>query len=631
MTDINRPRTVALVDVSCLFKKNYEAMPGAGPREAAERTLSEFAAVREDTAHVILCLDAPRKEQPRYTRNAIYPEYKANRTAPSEQETAQKRWLLDRARKLGYQLARVEGWEADDVIATLARIYGEWCEEVRLVGGDKDLAQCVTENIVQYIPAVGTRKAEARNRLAVKAKFGVFPEQMALYLALMGDSSDNVPGVDKVGKQTAAKWASQYRTLTGLAEALAANGVNPPPRERVMWTNLANQWNALKMSLDLVTLNAHLPIDAEGLLVRLAPEPDQQGYTMSSDVELDGFERNATPPSDWAPEGEDIEQERTLMSADGHPTKAMFDLMASAAEADRQRGQPIIGKDPQADEVLRRATAERAAAAQRPDIAAAFGQAQPDSAVREEVKREAQGQSPLKAAFAAVGIDPVAVAAANAQGDAPGRPAVTDAQFEEGPKKAPQGAGKHQPGIVKAERDYGLVTEDLQPLDLRSAETVSKWLHHGGLYPQFGGPSGIFTVIMRGKELGLGVTTALAGFHVVEGRPTASADLIRALAKRSPKCKYFRLVASTSAYAEWETWNSDDPGPTTFRYDLEEAELAGLVRTDKKGNPGMWQKRPRDMLTKTAGAKLARLVYPAETLGLYCPEEMGETREEEAA
>src|SRR5688572_31915997 len=52
-------------------------------------------------------------------------------------------------------------------------------------------------------------------------------------------------------------------------------------------------------------------------------------------------------------------------------------------------------------------------------------------------------------------------------------------------------------------------TEDLQPLDLRSAETVSKWLHHGGLYPQFGGPSGIFTVIMRGKELGLGVTTAL--------------------------------------------------------------------------------------------------------------------------
>src|SRR5688572_1935900 len=134
MTDINRPRTVALVDVSCLFKKNYEAMPGAGPREAAERTLSEFAAVREDTAHVILCLDAPRKEQPRYTRNAIYPEYKANRTAPSEQETAQKRWLLDRARKLGYQLARVEGWEADDVIATLARIYGEWCEEVRLVG-----------------------------------------------------------------------------------------------------------------------------------------------------------------------------------------------------------------------------------------------------------------------------------------------------------------------------------------------------------------------------------------------------------------------------------------------------------------------------------------------------------------
>lgn len=586
MTEINRPRTVALVDVSCLFKRNFEAMPGAGPLEAAQKTIAEFAAVRETTEHVILCLDAP----PYAERRRIYPEYKANRPPRSPQEHEQKKWLLDRARKLGYQIARVEGWEADDVIATLSRIYGEWCEEVRLVGGDKDLAACVTENIVQYVPAVGARKAEARNRLAVKAKFGVYPEQMALYLALMGDASDNIPGVDKVGKTTAAKWAAQYRTLTGLAEALAANAAAPPPKEKAMWTSLANNWSTLKLSLDLVTLNANVPIDAEGLLVRLAPEPDEQGYEMASDVELDGFERNTTPAAAYAPEPEDLEQERTLMSAPTPPPPTPA---------------PIIGKDPNADDVLRRAAAERAAIAGRPDLTAAAAAAEPQSAP----------QRPAN--------------------DGPARQQVTEAQFEEGPAKG-QPAPAQQPGLVKV-RDYGLVTENLQPLDLKSAETVAKWLHHGGLYPAFGGPSAIFTVIMRGKELGLGVTTALAGFHVVEGRPTASADLIRSLAERDPKCRYFRCIATTSTYAEWETWHANHvdgegkPMPTRYRYDLEEAEKAGLVRLTKKGQPGMWMIRPRDMLAKTAAAKLARLVYPGATLGLYCPEEMGETRDEEAA
>lgn len=588
MTDINRPRIVALVDLSYLFKRNYAAMPGAAPLEAAQRTLSDIAAVREGNAHVILCLDAP----PYKARRELYAAYKANRPAPEQQELEQKRWVLDRAKKLGYPLARSEGWEADDVIATLARIYGEWCEEVRLIASDKDIAQCVTENVVQYVPSVGTRKAEARNRLAVKAKYGVFPEQMALCLALQGDSADNVPGIDKVGEKTAARWASQYRTLTGLAEALAANAANPPPRERVMWTNLANNWATLKLSLDLVTLNANVPIDAEGLLVRLAPEADEQGYTMASDVELDGFERNSTPASEWQPDAEELEQEQTLMSQPSPDAR-----------------QPLIGKDPNADEHLRRAAAERAAIAGRPDLQAAAAAAEPQSTA------EPRAQP---------------AAANDAQAAPAGRQRVADAQFEEGPRKPPQGAPAGKPGLVKAEVNYGLVTEELQPLDLRSAELVSKWLHHGGLYPAFGGPSAIFTVIMRGKELGLGVTTALAGFHVVEGRPTASADLIRSLAERDPKCKYFRLVATTSTYAEWETWHADHPGPTTYRYDIAEAEAAGLVRPDRKGNPGMWQKRPRDMLAKTAGSKLARLVYPGATLGLYCPEEMGETREEAA-
>lgn len=192
------------------------------------------------------------------------------------------------------------------------------------------------------------------------------------------------------------------------------------------------------------------------------------------------------------------------------------------------------------------------------------------------------------------------------------------------PKAAPaQKPAEQNAALAKAPRDYGLVTEDLQPQDLKAAEVVSKWLHASGLYPQFHGAPAIFAVIMRGKELGLGVTTALAGFHVVEGKPVASADLIRSLATRSPKCKYFRLVHSDETYAEWETWHVDHPEPTRYKYTIEEAALAGLTS-------GNWKKRPRDMCAKTAAVKLARICYAGEVLGLYAPEEFNDAYGEAA-
>ncbi len=580
-------KTIALVDLSCLFKRTFEANPNKG----AENTLAEVVRVSERVEHMVLCLDYPP-----YARKAVYPEYKAHREEPTTTEVYQKRWLYEQLEERGYQMARLKGQEADDVIATLARIYGEAAAEVWLVGADKDLAQCVTDNVLQLVPPHGERPESFRSPQQVKEKYGVTPAQMPLWLALVGDKSDNVPGVKGIGQVKAAGLIGEFKTLQGIAENLSRIGGQ-------IGKSLAEGWEQLVLSLKLTTLDSHLPLDAASLLLKKEPKMPE---TMAPKVEIefDGFMGNSTPMPETAPEPE--------------PAKP----------------QPLIGKDPRADEFLRQEAAAREQM-RNADRAAFEQQGRQDQerlAREREVARmnttPAVGKKPTEAE---VDASVERIRKLNEGGKPAPKPAVTEAEFDpigkspgaSGPMPPPPPAkpaeSADRPGLVKTRDpvEYGMVTADLQPTDLRSAEMISKWLLASGLYPQFRSAASIFAVIVRGKEMGMGVTTALSGFHVVEGKPTASADMIRALAIRSPKCKYFRLVHSDESYAEWETWHADHPEPTRYKYTIEEAVKAGM-------RGGNWEKRKRDMLTKTAGSKLARIVYPLETMGLYAPEEMGD-------
>jgi len=184
-----------------------------------------------------------------------------------------------------------------------------------------------------------------------------------------------------------------------------------------------------------------------------------------------------------------------------------------------------------------------------------------------------------------------------------------------------------RPEVTRHEK-YGLVTTDLQPLDLTSAYTVSEWIVKSGLYPQFKTPSQVFVTIARGKELGLGMMTMLAGTHMIDGKPTLSADLIRALVARSPDYEYLYPVEMSAVRVTWVGKNKKHPEPVRYTYTIEEAQQAGLASTGSYGNKSNWSKRPQDMLMKTAGSKLARLLWPGESMGLYCPEEMGFTEDE---
>jgi len=315
---------IALVDVSCLFKRTFEANPNKG----ATNTLAEIEHIATRVDHVILCLDAPP-----YARKQIFPDYKAHRDEPTTSETYQKKWLYERLVERGFQMARLKGQEADDVMATLARIYGESIPEVWLVGADKDLAQCVTDNVLQLIPVHGERPEHFRGPPQVKEKYGVTPDQMPLWLALVGDKSDNIPGVKGIGQVKAATLINDYKTLTGIAENL----------QRIpgqVGKSLADGWEQLVLSLKLTTLDTRLPLDAQALLEKKEPKPAEPAPSPApqGELEFDGFVGNETPMPEPAPE---------------MPAPPVKHEMSA-------RPEPLIGKDPRADEFLRQEAEARA-------------------------------------------------------------------------------------------------------------------------------------------------------------------------------------------------------------------------------------------------------------------------------
>jgi DNA polymerase-1 len=145
-------------------------------------------------------------------RDEIFAEYKANRPPMPDELRAQIEPLLEAIEALGLPLMRVAGVEADDVIGTLARQAAEAARDVIVSTSDKDMAQLVDDRVTLVNTMTGSRLDPA----GVEEKFGVRPDQIADYLALIGDTSDNIPGVPKVGPKTAAKWLSEYGSLAAI-------------------------------------------------------------------------------------------------------------------------------------------------------------------------------------------------------------------------------------------------------------------------------------------------------------------------------------------------------------------------------------------------------------------------------
>src|SRR2546426_11318434 len=207
-------KTLLLVDGSSYLYRAFHALPdlrnAAGePTGAIYGVLNMLRRLLADhKADYLACVFDARGKT---FRDEMYAQYKANRPPMPDDLGAQVEPLLDAIRASGWPLLQIEGVEADDVIGTLAREAEKRGLRCVISTGDKDLAQLVTDRVT----LVNTMSNERLDPAGVKAKFGVLPERMLDYLTLIGDAVDKVPGVDKVGPKTAAKWLEQYGSLAG--------------------------------------------------------------------------------------------------------------------------------------------------------------------------------------------------------------------------------------------------------------------------------------------------------------------------------------------------------------------------------------------------------------------------------
>ncbi len=195
--------------------------------------------------HMAVVFDAKGKT----FRHDMYAEYKATRPPMPEELAAQLAPTKAIVRALGIELIEAPGVEADDVIGTLAREAERLGMHTLISTGDKDLAQLVSDRIT----LVDTMRNSELDRAGVREKFGVTPEQIVDYLALVGDTSDNIPGVNKVGPKTAAKWLCDYQDIEGLvAHADEIKGkVGEYLREGLEQLHLSRQLATVKTDLEL--------------------------------------------------------------------------------------------------------------------------------------------------------------------------------------------------------------------------------------------------------------------------------------------------------------------------------------------------------------------------------------------
>lgn len=498
-------KRLGLVDLSGCWWRAWHAGADRELGFAFTATLEQVQRFADGYDHVAICCDAPP-----YWRKQILESYKAQRDRPEPQAIEQLRRVEERLAADGYCIWKCDGYEADDVIATAVRYAtdpdADELFEVVIGSSDKDMLQLVSDarGVSAFSMAMGIRYDDA----AVAAKFGVRPGLMRDFLALCGDSSDNVPGVPGVGPKKAAALLAEFGSAQGVLAG--CDKIKTP----AMRTAVFESGDAVRLAYKLVGLKDDCPINfSDALKTRVAsPLVETEDDDVSND---DMTERETEPPS--------------------------------APEVDAEPVPPVGEQQPAAPAV----------------------QHQPKSQAIEKT---------------------------NGNGSMMTAPAAT---FDEG----------------------------LQPGTLDAAWKLAGHLFNSRLYPKLPNRDAIFAVMIRGREIGLNALTALDTIHYLEreGRTAFGAHLLIARAMAHPDCEYFEFLGGDGTYAEYETKHRRNKNPTRLKYTIEDAKTAGLVVPGQPGKrPPAWIARPAEMLRKTSGVMLARLVYPSALLGAYAHEEFSE-------
>lgn len=510
---------VLFIDLGSVYWQAWHSSVNDEVSAAHDRAVGQVRKVRDGFELIAVCCDSPRS-----LRREKHPSYKANRPDKDLAAIEQLRRVKETLAADGLLLWEADGFEADDLIAAATKHALAGGQEVTIASSDKDLLQLVRADVTVISLKTGVHFTPQE----VQSKFGVRPDQMRDWLVLVGDSSDNIAGVPRVGAKTAADLLAKFESIAGLQKALVeGEDVSTPKIEE----SLVTSTDVIATGIELVTLRDDAPLDYAEL-----------------------FQKREIKP---------------------------------LVEADEWDDTPLTSPAPAADE-------------RRPEQL----ETSPAAAV--------DGASPTDRADAE-----------------PSAPAPSDVAAV--PGRQPQ-------AIVKA-AVAGAWALELEPTSAPEAYTMAKYLFNSRLYSNFPSQEAIFAVILRGRSLGLDATTALANFHVVEGKPTMHATLIVGLVLQSGKAEFFDVVETTDEQAVYVTRRKGSTKEVEMAFTVTDAVAAGVLEqlrdgtlrgVSKSGKPSNWDKWRRTMLRHRCAVELARAVYPDVCAGLYTPDEISEGRVIEA-
>ena len=302
-------KRLILVDGSSFLFRAYHAMPDlqthSGQLTGAVYGVTNMLRklIKEcDPELIAIVYDAKGKT----FRHDMYDLYKANRPPAPPELVSQIQYVHDITRAMGLPLICIPGVEADDVTGTLAAQATEKKLDVLVVTGDKDMAQLVNG----HVTLIDTMKNQTLDNQGVIDKFGVRPDQIIDYLALTGDTSDNIPGVPKVGPKTAAKWLNQYETIDELMAHSAEIGGK-------VGESLRENLDQLIMSKALTTIKLDVELDYECDTLHFA-EPDREALAeYYRELQFNAWAREiALDESHWSDEVDNSLQVPPAVDAD---------------------------------------------------------------------------------------------------------------------------------------------------------------------------------------------------------------------------------------------------------------------------------------------------------------------------
>lgn len=265
------PEKIFIIDAHGFLHRNYHALPKLTTSRGEEvgalygfiRLLLKI--IREKKpGYMAVCFDSPGKN----FRHELYPGYKATRRETEEALKTQLSSARELVSSLGLKAVAAGGYEADDIMATIARKSAEAGLEAVLVTGDKDVLQLVSERIKVWNGGDSPLMGPAE----VKEKYGFGPEHLADYFALAGDSTDNIPGVRGIGPKTAGKLVSEYGSLPLIIEKASGEGT-PLPKSAAV--RIKENAGTAELCRKLAVLDSNVPLSVEVEDCRVSPpEPD---------------------------------------------------------------------------------------------------------------------------------------------------------------------------------------------------------------------------------------------------------------------------------------------------------------------------------------------------------------------